>query len=600
MKFFQTLIAATLGTLIALFLVFIVLFLTIASSSSEPEPYIRDNTVLKLELSGTLPARASTNPLDELLNPGSNNKVSLQTLKENLAKAQTHDKIQGVWLEIDFMAEGWANLEEAHRLISAFRDSSDKFIYASTNDLGYNEKGYYLASAADSIFSPPGSLFEFDGFFSQVMFYTGLFEKVGIEATVARRGKYKSAGEPYFRKDLSEESRYQLQEILDKTSSTFVNAVSSKTGKSVDEINGLMNTQPNLMAEFAYANGLVDSLIYADEVEQLIKQRIGVEEETELKTVSNGRYAKVTGSSAGLTENDTDDRIAVIYASGLILPDVNSGSPFGDEQFITVNFFKEQLEEVRKDDNVKALVVRINSPGGSGSTSDAIWRMLQETKKDIPVIVSMGPVAASGGYYIAMAADSIVAEPTTITGSIGVVSTKFNAQQLFNEELGLTFDEVKSHEHSDWLLPTNDFNASEEKAFNQFVDDFYDIFITKVADARGLSKQDVDNIAQGRVWTGEAAKEQQLIDVLGGMDTAMQIAAQKAGLEEYDVVNYPAPKDLYQVLMGSAQTKVQTWLGNSWLNDNDYARKMQGAAERLSLLKKQRILALFPYEISIQ
>lgn len=599
MKFFQTLIAATLGTLIALFLVFIILFVTIASSSGEPEPYIRDNTVLKLELSGTLPARTSTNPFDELVNPGSNDKVSLQTLKENLAKAKAHDKIQGVLLEIDFMTEGWANLQEAHRLISVFRDSSDKFIYASTNDLGYNEQGYYLATAADSIFSPPGSLFEFDGFYSQVMFYTGLFEKVGIEATVARRGKYKSAGEPYFRKELSEESRYQLQEILDMTGNTFVNAVSQKTGKSTDEVNSLMNGEPNMMAEFGYANGLIDSLIYAEQVETLIKQRLDIDEETALKTVSNGRYAKVLNSTAGITGNDTDDRIAVIYASGLILPDISSNSPFDNEQFISVNFFQEQLEEVRKDDDVKALVVRINSPGGSGSTSDAIWNMLQETKKDIPVIVSMGPVAASGGYYIAMAADSIVAEPTTVTGSIGVVSTKLNTKQLFNEELGLTFDEVKSHEHADWLFPTHEFTPSEEKAFNRFVDDFYDLFITKVADARGLTKQEVDDIAQGRVWTGEAAKEQQLIDVLGGLDTAMQVAAEKAGLEEYDVVNYPEPKDLYQMIMGSAETKVQSWMGDMWMT-NDYTREVRDAAHRLSLLKKQRILALFPYELTIQ
>lgn len=599
MKFFQTLIAATLGTLIALFLVFIVLFLTITSSSSEPEPYIRDSTVLKLELSGTLPARTSTNPFDELFNPGSNDKVSLQTLKENLEKARAHDKITGVWLEIDFMTEGWANLQEAHRMISTFRDSTDKFVYASTNDLGYNEQGFYLATAADSIFSPPGSLFEFDGFYSQVVFYTGLFEKVGIEATVARRGKYKSAGEPYFRKELSEESRYQLDEILNKTSGTFVEAVSKKTGKSEEEINSLMNSGPNMMAEFGFESGLIDSLMYSDQVESLIKQRLDIDDEGDLKTVSNGRYAKVTSSTAGIEVDETDDRIAVIYASGLIVPEITSNSPFDNQQFITVNFFEKQLEEVRKDDNVKALVIRINSPGGSGSTSDAIWNMIQETRKDIPVIASMGPVAASGGYYIAMAADSIVAEPTTITGSIGVVSTKFNASQLFNEELGLTFDEVKSHEHADWLLPTNDFSPSEEKAFSQFVDDFYDVFITKVADSRGLTKQQVDEIAQGRVWTGEAAKEQQLVDMMGGMDTALQIAAERAGLETYGVVNYPEPKDLYQMLMGSAQTRVQTWLGESWFN-NSYTRELEKASQRMELLKKQRILTLFPYDITIQ
>lgn len=596
MKFFQTLIAATLGTLVALFIVFIVLFITVASSSGEPEPYIRDNTVLKLKFSGTLPAQTSTNPFDKLFEPASNDKVSLETLKENLAKAKAHDKIKGVWLEIDFVSSGWANLEEAHRMISAFRDSSDKFIYASTNDLGFNEQGYYLATATDSVFSPPESFFEFDGFYSQVMFLTGLFEKIGIEANIARSGKYKSAVEPYFRKDLSEESKYQLQQILDKISGTFVNAVSQKTRKSVEEINSLLNSQPNLLSEYGYSNGLIDSLMYADQVEAHIKKRIGLEEDASLKTVSNGRYAKVSASTAGLTKNETDDRIAVIYASGAILPDINSNSPFDDEQYITTGFFEKQLEEVREDDKVKALVVRINSPGGSGSTSDAIWRMLRETKKDIPVIVSMGPVAASGGYYIAMAADSIVAEPTTITGSIGVFATKLNTKQLFNEELGITFDEVKSHEHADWLLPTNDFSETEQKAFDQYVNQFYNTFISKVAEGRGMTRQQADEVAQGRVWTGEAAKQENLVDVLGGLDTAMKVAAEKAGMDEYDVVTYPKPKDLYQLLMGSAEAKVRAWMGDDWFI-NRHARSV---AHKLSILKRQRVLALFPYEITIQ
>lgn len=596
MKFFQTLIAATLGTLIALFLVFIVLFLTISSTSADPEPYIRDNTVLKLELSGSLPAQTSTNPFDELFNQAVNNKVSLETLKENLSKAKVHDKIKGVWLEIDFMAEGWANLEEAHKMIAAFRDSSDKFVYASTNDIGFNEKGYYLATAADSIFSPPESFFEFDGFYNQVTFLTGLFEKIGIEAQVSRSGKYKSAVEPYIRKDLSEESEYQLRQILNKTSGTFINAVSQKTGKTAAEINSLLNAQPNLLSEYGYENGLIDSLMYTDQVELQIKSRLGLDSTATLQTVSNKRYAEVTGQTAGLESNNTDDRIAVIYASGPILPEISTNSPFDNQQYITTGFFEKQLNEIREDDNVKALVVRINSPGGSGSTSDAIWRMLQETKEDIPVIVSMGPVAASGGYYIAMAADSIVADPTTITGSIGVFATKLNTKQLFNEELGITFDEVKTHDYADWLLPTNDFTDTEEKAFNQYVNRFYDTFITKVAEARGMTKEQVDSVAQGRVWTGEAAKQQNLVDVLGGMDTAMNIAAEKAGLEAYDVVTFPKQKDLYELLMGSAQTKARAIIGESWFG-TPYA---QDVAKNLSILKQQRALALFPYEINIQ
>ncbi len=596
MKFFQNLVAATLGTLIALFLVFIVLFITLASSTGEPEPYIRENTVLKIDISGNLPAQSTKDPLEELFNRGRYNKVSLETLKENLAKAKSHERVKGVWLEIDFVTEGWANLEEAHRMIKAFRDSTDKFVYASTNDLGFNEQGYYLATASDSIFSPPESFFEFDGFFTQVAFYKGLFDKIGIDANIARVGKYKSAVEPYMRKEFSEESKLQLSALIDQSTSTFMEAVSRKTGLSTSHINSLMSDSPRLLAGFGYENGLIDSLMYTDEVEQQIKKRIGIKENADLKTVSNARYARVTRQSAGLKSGDDSNKIAVIYADGPILPEMNGGNPFDKQQYITTAFFDEQLGEIREDDRIKALVVRVNSPGGSGSTSDAILRMLKEVKKDMPVIVSMGPVAASGGYYISMEADTIVASPTTITGSIGVFATKFNTKQLFNEELGITFDEVKSHPHAGWLLPTTDFTPSEEKAFNQFVETFYDTFIGKVADARGLSRQQVHEVAQGRVWTGEAALNHNLVDVLGGLDKAMEIAAEKAELKEYAIETYPKRKDIYELLMGSAEMKARSFLGDRWF----FNSQLEQASRTLSILKRKGPLAYFPYEITIQ
>lgn len=597
MKFFQTLIASILGTLLALALIFIILLISFAGSAEEAEPYIRDNTVLKMHIQGALPDRNIVNPVDQLLNPGMKNKVSLQTLKNNLQKAAVHDKIQGVLLEIDFVTSGWANLQEAHRLISAFRDSSDKFVYAMTNDLGYNEQGYYLATAADSVFSPPESFFEFDGFYSQVMFYTGLFEKIGVEAEITRSGKYKSAVEPFINKELSEESRYQLEELLADVSSAFVSAVGRKTGKTEDEINALLNNPPTLMAQSGYRNGLIDSLLYKDQLDDLIRERIGLDEGRSFHTVSNSRYYKVSGATAGLRSTPSSDRIAVIYASGEILPDINNGSPFGgQQQYISASWFRENLEKVRDDNNVKALVVRINSPGGSGTTSDAIWRMLQETREDIPVIVSMGSVAASGGYYIAMASDSIVAEPTTITGSIGVFSTKFNLNGLFNEKLGITFDEVKTHPYADWLDPTSGLTATEQKAFQQYTDEFYATFIGKVAEARGMTTEAVDAVAQGRVWTGEDAKAQNLVDLLGGLDKALEIAAEKAGLTDYRTVIYPEQKSFYELLLGSAQAKVRSMLGDSWF-DNAY---MRDAQQRLSILKRKGPLLLFPYEINIQ
>lgn len=576
-------------------LISLVLIITVISSSGEPEPYIRDNSVLNVEISGELPSRVTQNPFDELFNQN-DNKVSVESLKENLKKAAAHENIKGVLLNIDVVNAGWANLEEAHRTISAFRDSSDKFIYANTNDLGYNEKGYFLATATDSVFAPAESFFEFDGFVSQVTFYTGLFEKLGIEAEITRYGKYKSAVEPYMEEELSEESEFQLTELLNTTNNAFIDAVSKKSGRSAEELNSLINEQPRLTARFGFEEELIDSLLYEDELKSHIKDRLGVEDSEDVRYVSNSRYARVSNSSAGVETSDTDQKIAVIHADGAIMPQTGDSSPFGGQQLITTEFFKDQLEDIKNDDNIKALVVRINSPGGSGSTSDLIWHMLQETKEEIPVIASMGPVSASGGYYIAMAGDTIVAENTTITGSIGVFATKFNAQQLFNEELGVTFDEVKTHEHADWLYPTRGLTESESKAFQSYVDEFYNNFITKVASSRNMEKEQVDEIAQGRVWSGEDALEQELIDEIGGLDKALEIAAQKAEIDTYTIDNYPREKDIYEVLMGGAQAKIQSMF-NSFLPESD---ELENARQRFEMMKQRGVLTIFPYDVSIE
>ena len=596
MNFFKTLIAATLGTLLALALGFFLVIIVVSSSSDQPEPYVRDNTVLKLALSGSLPTQQSTNPLDEILNPDGKDKVSLQSLKENLAKAQSHENIKGIWLEIDFMTEAWANLEEAHDIISAFRDSSEKFIYASTNDVGYNEKGYFLATAADSIFSPPETFFEFDGFYSQVTFFDGLLEKLGVEAEVIRHGKYKGAVEPYYRKELSEDNEYQLNQILEQVNTTFLSAVTNKTGLSAEQLNKLLNSRPRLTSDFGFQSGLIDSLLYPDEVQQQIKQRLKLTDNESLQTISNERYARVSAESAGRSTEDVSDKIAVLYANGPIMPEANTGSPLSNQQFITTGFIEEQLEDIRKDDDIQALVIRINSPGGAGSTSDIIWRKIQEIKEEMPVIVSMGGVAASGGYYIAMAADSIVAEPNTLTGSIGVFATKFNATPFFNEKLGLTFDEVKTHQHADWLNTTNDLTSAEEKALQFYVDEFYQTFIQKVAAAREMTVDQVDEVAQGRVWTGAAAQEIGLIDELGGLEKAFSLAANKAGVTEYGVERYPKPKTFYELILSSAGSQARSFLKSSWLLGPVSA----DTRNNLSIIRQKGALTLYPFEISIQ
>lgn len=600
MKFFKSLIAATLGTLLALLITFFILVITFSGSGEPPEPYIRGNTVLEVPLSGSLPARDARSPLEEFFPTTATSGVSLQSLRDNLQKAASHDNIGGVLLEIDVLTSGWANLEEARRIIDEFRVSSDKFIYATTNDIGLNEKGYFLASAADSVFSPPETFFEFDGFYSEVMFLEGLFEKIGLEAEIARHGEYKGAVEPFMQQELSEKNREQLSAIVNRAGDTFVEAAAAKSGLQAAEVHRLLNGQPHMAARFGYENGFIDSLLYRDELVAHMKSRLGVGDGTELQTVNHKRYSRVTRSSAGLSSPTTQDKIAVIYASGVIMPDPATESPFGQGQMISTSFFEEQLEEIRDDDDVKALVVRVNSPGGSGSTSDAIWRMLGQVRAEMPVIVSMGDVAASGGYYISAAADTILAETNTLTGSIGVFSTKFNARQLFNEELGITFGTVTSHEHADWLSPARGFTPSEQQAFQQYVDRFYDTFITRMAESRGMDKQRVDELGGGRVWTGEAAQQNGLVDLLGGMDRALEVAASKAGLQEYRVASYPEPKSLFDFFLGSAQSQVRTWVRSlvpGAAITGDAARKAERA---MGLFGRRDPLALFPYEITVE
>jgi protease-4 len=548
-----------------------------------------------MELEGQIPTRSNQNPFDEIFNPQKTNQISLDLLKENMEKAAADDHISGVWLNIEFINASWATLQEARNALQTFQDSTDKFLYATTGDMGYNEKGYYLATAADSIFSPPSSLFEFDGFFLQSSFYKGLFDKLGIEVNVFRRGKYKSAVEPYIRTEHSEESRYQLQQIIDQVSGEYISKTSTASGLSADTLHRMLNDQPHFDASFAHEHGLIHQLRYPSEMDSLIKKRMNLGEEEEFHTVDSKRYGKVSASTAGLSTPSGEDKIALLYSSGVIVPQAPGSSPFDQQKFITASNFRKQLEDIREQDNVRALVVRINSPGGSGSTSDMIWKMLRNTAKDMPVIASMGPVAASGGYYIAMAADSIVAQPTTITGSIGVFTTKFNTKSLFNDKLGITFDRVKSHDHADWFDTNIKMSEDEERAMQHFTDQFYDQFIDRVAESRGLSRDEVHEDAQGRVWTGADAKNEKLVDVLGGLDKAISIASEKAGLADYSVITYPEQKKLIDMLMQSAESKAKSWL-STLLWDTGHSESLTRALR----YKKGDALTIMPYKISIE
>jgi protease IV len=295
MQFFKTFLASLLGTILAILLLILILFATLISSSTETEPYIRSNTVLTVNLTGELPARAPDDPFEELFNPRAGEKVNLQSLRNNLRKAAAHDNVEAVWVKTNMVTAPWANLERAYRYFEEFKESG-KPLYFSTDDLGMNEKSYFLATLADSVFSPPETGFQFDGFVANFSFYRGTLDKIGIEPEIFRVGRYKSAVEPFMNESSSEESREQTREILETVTDTFVEAVSRKTGKSHTEIHQLMNTPPVDRINFAVEHGLIDAIAFENEVEEIIKNRIGVDEDDDLRTVSFGRYSRVSNS----------------------------------------------------------------------------------------------------------------------------------------------------------------------------------------------------------------------------------------------------------------------------------------------------------------
>jgi protease-4 len=567
-----------------------ILLLSIPSGDDHSEPYIAEGSIIELDFTNGVSERITEDPFQELLGE-SGPKVSMEQLRNSLPKVVNDDRVSGISIRANFLNTNWATLEEIQGLVKNVAES-DKFVYLYTDDIGINEKTLFAFAYADSIISPPESFFEFDGFFIQSTFYDGLFEKIGIEAEITRHGKYKGAVEPYVRKNLSDENEYQLQELLDSQYSSFTQTVAEKLGTTADDVDKLLNEVPSLSAVAAHKDGLVDALMYPDEYTELLKQKAGTVSDPE--KITAGRYADVTKVDHPLFSSTASDKIAVLQLNGMILP--VAPQSFGEQpSAITFDLVDQELEKIEKDKSVKALVVQVNSPGGAGTTSDLIWNRLKKVSEKMPLIASMNGVAASGGYYIAMSADTIIAAPNTITGSIGVFGTKFSIKKLMNENIGITFDVVKTNPYADWLTQTRDFRAVESQAFQQMIDEFYDTFIQKVADSRGISVERADELGQGRVWSGKDAQDVNLVDLIGGLNEALGIAGESAGLEKFSVEYFPKPKTLMEQLFESSGSSVQAII-KSEIPDFSYFNQ-------LSRMQKQSpyyIHALLPVDVRIE
>ena len=550
MKFLGNVLAVIVG-LFAFSIVAMLIFFGIiglVASSSEKEVTLESNSILHLDLNGrTLVERTSEEDLvfGSFLDPfGGENNAGLVNLKKAIGEAKTNENVKGIYLNAGLLAAGQAGLLELREALLDFKESG-KFIVAY--DEAYSEGGYFLASVADEIYLNPLGGIDFNGFSSEGIFLKGFFEKVGIKPEVFRVGEFKSAVEPFILDKMSPENRLQTQYFLDDINNHALELIAKSRGIAQDSLIRINHQMLVRKPKDAVTYKLATALKYEDEVHSILKEKLGLKEDDQIATI-NATDLGGMSKSKNLTSSN---RIAVILAEGEIV-DGNADGAISSEKFV------KEIRKARKDENIKAIVLRVNSPGGSILASDVIWREMSEAKKVKPVIVSMGEVAASGGYYIAAPADTIVAQPNTITGSIGIFGILFNVQELVNDKLGVTTDVVSTGELSDFGNMARPLTEVERTIIQSSVEDGYEIFISRVAEGRGMHPDSVRKIASGRVWTGSQAKARGLVDVLGGLDTAIGIAAAKikAG-DDYRVVYYPEKKPWFEELMVSFSDQVQ-------------------------------------------
>ncbi len=589
-QFFGAFFGSCLGILVTGVVIIIIVIASITSVFSdaikmnEHEVYKpKENTVLRINLNGDIKERGVKNPFGDLnLGPFMPKaSVGLNEILASLKKAKDDNNIKGIYLEISEPVAGFATLEEVRNSLLDFK-SSGKFIYAYSE--GFSQKAYYLATTANKLYLNPQGALEMKGLSSQIMFFKKMLEKMDMEVQIFRHGKFKSAIEPFMLDKMSDANRTQVETYLGSLWNHMTKGISDSRKISVKDINDMANNLAIRSPEDAVKYKLVDELKYEDEVFSAIKKNINLKGEDQINFVSLTKY-----STSVYDSKLTKDKIAVIYAVG----EIESGE--GDDEKIGSLRIAKAIREARLDKNIKAIVFRVNSPGGSALASDVIWRETVLAKKAKPFIVSMGDVAASGGYYISCAADRIFAQPNTITGSIGVFGMIPNAQKALSEKLGITIDTVNTNKHSDVGTILRGVTTDEYEYVQQSVEHIYDVFITKVATGRKTSKNTIDSIGQGRVWSGADAIKINLVDELGGINDAIVYAAKQAKLKEYELMNLPKQKDPLQELLSNTQDEMEARTMKSYLGEQYiYMKHLK------NVLQLKGVQARLPYEMIIE
>lgn len=536
----------TMATVVGLVLVSIIMgiltFVSMAGmiASEGMSSPIEKKSVLRITLKGSITERAGEeNPLSKL-GGETTQQIALDQALQALEKAAKNDKIEGIYMEGGILSAYPAEVQELRQALLKFKKSGKWIIaYADT----YSRSAYYLCSVADKVYLNPIGMLDWSGLSSNPMFFTGLMKKLGIKMQVFKVGTYKSAVEPYIAEQMSDANREQVSSYQQSIWNNMLKDVAKSRKTTAEALNSLADNLTILSGpEASVKGGLVDKLCYQDEVKKILKNKAKMEEDESLRFVSI--------SDVALSEelNDkVDDEIAVYYAYGEIKEDITGG--FAQESAITSKQMTKDLQELREDDDVKAVVLRVNSPGGSAYASEQIWREVQLLSKEKPVIVSMGALAASGGYYISCGANKIFAEPTTLTGSIGIFGMIPDATELLTDKLGLSFDVVKTNAHSDFGAMGRPLNESECRLMQAYINQGYELFTGRVAQGRKISQDSVKAVAEGRVWTGEQAMKIGLVDKLGNLNDAIAAAAKAAKIEKYSVGRYPEPAPWFASLL---------------------------------------------------
>ncbi len=548
-QFFKYVFASLTASIIIFIIVAIGVAGIAVSLSASDEVVLENNSVLKLSFNYTIDDQDVAKPFNLFggVSPNIGKATGLNTILASINHAKNDPNIKGIFLDLNFIGAGFAKIEEIREAIIDFKKSK-KFVIAYADY--YYENTYYLASVADKIYLNPEGEVLFNGLSANVTFFKNALEKLGIDMQVIRHGKFKGAVEPFILDKLSAENRKQMEEYLHSIMHNLSKKIAISRNLTPQRVNELADKWITQSNEAAVKCGLIDKLCYKDEVLDGIKNLLGLKDKKskDISFISLNKYQKTFNDNQGVREG----KIAILYADGEIVMGKGEKGQIGSETF------SELVRKLREDEKIDAVVLRINSPGGSAQASDIIWRELNLLHAKKPLIVSMAEVAASGGYYMASPADTIVAQPYTLTGSIGVFGLVPNMQKLLNDKLGITHDYVTTGQFSDFGRFDRPLNTGEYQIIQNSVEKIYDTFVTRVSEGRHISKQSVDSIGQGRVWTGEQGMQIKLVDVLGGMSKAIEIAKFKSKLSNCRIVEYPQPKSLLEELLAMFSGEEQT------------------------------------------